>query len=98
MTHTGTTMMNVKDAVKAAIQQVSDLFELDENSNVGLEEVVYTDNPAGWNITVGFSRPWDRPQPGIVTALQALHPTRQYRVVKILENGDIHSVTMRQEK
>lgn len=90
--------MNVKDAVKAAIQQVSDLFELDENSNVGLEEVVYTDNPAGWNITVGFSRPWDRQQPGIGSALQPLQPKRQYRVVKILKNGEIESVTIRAEK
>lgn len=90
--------MNVKDAVKAAIQHVCDLFELDESSNVGLEEVVYTDNPAGWKITVGFSRPWDHQLPGIGTALQPLQPKRQYRVVKILENGDIHSVTMREEK
>jgi hypothetical protein len=72
MVHTGTITMNVKDAFKSTIQHITDLFELDETANVGLEEVVYTDNPAGWNITVEFSSSWDHPQPGIVIALQPI--------------------------
>ena len=90
--------MDVKEAVKSAIEHVSDLFELDSSSNLGLEEVVYTDHPAGWNITVGFSRPWDHQRSGIGSALQPMQPKRQYRVVKILETGEIKSVTIREEK
>lgn len=40
MTRDETTTMNVKDVVNAAIQQVTDLFELDENSCVWWEEDV----------------------------------------------------------
>lgn len=89
--------MDVKEAVRTAIEHVTDLFDLDANSNVGLEEVEYTDHPAGWNITVGFSRPWDHQRQGIGSALQPLQPKRQYRVVKILEDGEIKSVKIREQ-
>ncbi|MDF1780760.1 MAG: hypothetical protein P1U67_05645 [Alcanivoracaceae bacterium] len=79
-----------------AIEHVIELFDLDGSSNVGLEEVEYIEIPEGWNITVGFSRPWDHQLSGIGSALQPMQPKRQYRVVKILETGQIKSVKIRE--
>jgi len=88
--------MDVKEAVKSAIKHVSELFELSESSNVGLEEVEYISHPSGWNITVGFSRAWDHQRQGIGATLQPMQPKRQYRVVSILETGEIKSVKIRE--
>jgi len=88
--------VNVKEAVQSALEHVTGLFDLDSASNVGLEEVEYISQPSGWLITVGFSRPWDHQRPGIGTALQPLQPKRQYRVLKILESGEIKSVKIRE--
>ena len=46
--------MDVKQAVQIAKQYVSDLFEGEPITNVGLEEVVYQDESDTWGITVGL--------------------------------------------
>ena len=55
--------MDVKQAVQIAKQYVSELFEGEPITNVGLEEVVYEDESDTWKITIGFSRPWHRTEP-----------------------------------
>ena len=52
--------MEVKDAVRLAKEYVADLFEAEQITNVGLEEVVFDEPSDCWNVTIGFSRPWGR--------------------------------------
>lgn len=87
--------MNVKEAVKKAIEYVSDIFEPEQPQNIGLEEVVLNEDENAWEVTVGFSRPWDHPKS--VLATQSLNPTRQYKVVKIdNESGEAIAIKIRE--
>ena len=53
--------MNVKEAVGLAVNHIRDLFEHEDISNLGLEEVEFDSDMQQWVVTVGFSRPWDYP-------------------------------------
>ncbi|TYT73286.1 hypothetical protein [Desulfobotulus mexicanus] len=88
--------MDVKGAVKKAVEYVSDVFQSENLENVGLEEVFLNDVDNVWEITVGFSRPWDYPKQGIVTGLQPQNPRRQYKVVSVdADSGEIKSIKIR---
>lgn len=89
--------MNVKDAVKTAINYVIELFSQEELTNVGLEEIVFNEPENCWQVTVGFSRPWDYPPKGVFAELQPkIHPSRQYKVVQVTESGEVKAVKIRE--
>ena len=100
--------MNVKDAAKIAIAHIVELFKDEKLSNVGLEEASYNEDKKNWEVTVGFSRPWDYPnyhkldswgyrKPGLITGLQPSAPKRQYKIVHIdPKAGEVKSVTIRE--
>ena len=46
--------MDVKEAVKTAKEYLTDLYQGEEITNVGLEEVVFEDRSNSWKITIGF--------------------------------------------
>ncbi len=85
--------MEVKEAVKAALEYAAEAFSEGELSNLGLEEVVYDDSEKTWRVTVGFSRPWDYPQ-GVMGALVGRpavgRPVRRtYKVVEIRDSDGV---------
>ena len=89
--------MNVKDAVKKAIDYIAEVFESEQLENIGLEEVTLNENEGMWQVTVGFSRPWDHQKSGLIAAVQALNPTRQYKIVKIdNETEEVKAITIRE--
>ncbi len=89
--------MNVKDAVRKAIEYIADIFESENLENIGLEEVVLNEDEDMWEVTVGFSRPWDHQKGGIIASVQALNPQRRYKIVKIEnESGEVKSIKMRE--
>jgi len=91
--------MNVKDAVKMAIVYVTDIFETEHPENIGLEEVFLNEHGNVWEVTVGFSRPWDHQKGGLLATMQALNPTRQYKTVKIdNETEEVKSIKIRETK
>ncbi len=93
----GAEIMDVKGAVKIAIDYIRDLFEQDTLSNIGLEEVTFNENEKTWEVTIGFSRPWDFPQPGIMTGLQRPSPKREYKIVSVdAASGKVKSVKLRE--
>ena len=51
--------MNVQEAVRLAKDYVADVFVDEQITNVGLEEVEFNESRNRWEITIGFSRPWD---------------------------------------
>jgi hypothetical protein len=89
--------MDVKEAVRKAVVYVSDVFESENPENIGLEEVVLNESKNLWEITIGFSRPWDHPRPGIVIGFQPQPPKRQYKVVCIdNDSAEVKSIKIRE--
>ena len=84
--------MDVKEAAKTAKDYVIDVFGDEDIQHVGLEEVKFDDISKAWDITIGFSRPWDRS--GLAILPNPAH--RSYKVVRIKDSdGQITSVTHR---
>ena len=52
--------MDIKQAARAAKEYVGELFSEEEIINVGLEGVDFDDQTKDWEITIGFSRPWEQ--------------------------------------
>lgn len=80
--------MEVKEAVKKALEYVEEAFSEGGLSNLGLEEVIYDGSLKSWRVTVGFSRPWDYPQ-GAVATIAGRPVRRSYKVVDIRDSDGI---------
>ena len=76
--------MDVKAVVQRAKTYVADLFDDEEISNVGLEEVEFDDSVDRWIVTIGFSRPWDQKNTFNV-ALGVGRAGRSYKVLQIAD-------------
>ncbi len=88
--------MDVKDAVRKAKQHIQELFEEEEITHIGLEEVEPSADETCWRVTIGFSRPWDFSR-NASSAISGGHPGRSYKVVTIdEESGQVISVRDRQ--
>ncbi len=84
--------MNVKEAAKLAKDYVADLFSEEGINNVGLEEIELGDDRQFWEVTIGFSRPWDHGGLATVTLGQK-GLRRSYKVLRIDNtNGNVASV------
>jgi hypothetical protein len=80
--------LNVRDAVHVAIQHVQSLFESENLTNLGLEEVEFDHTENEWVVTVGFSRPWDYPKNALAAlSNQGGQPRRAFKIVRI-RDGD----------
>ena len=80
--------MDVKQVVDLAKNYVKDLFASEGIFDLGLEEVEFDENVQRWNVTIGFSRPWDKIFFSTFEKLAALaerttSPKRSYKVVRI---------------
>ena len=86
--------MDVKEAVQTAKKYVAELFTDETIADVGLEEVEFNNTSNSWEVTIGFSRPW---QTNILAAaLSNRHPTRSYKLVCINDDsGKVISLTDR---
>ncbi len=90
--------MDVKDAVKIAMEYIADIFESDNATNIGLEEVLFDEHKNSWDVTIGFSRPWDYKDQSPFLAFQQQNetPKRQYKIVQIdNESGKVKSIKIR---
>lgn len=84
--------MDVKEAVRTAKAYLIDLFEDEQITNVGLEEVLFDEESAVWRITIGFSRSWDLKGPLSVTMAGA-SPDRSYKMLSISDaTGKVESL------
>ena len=55
--------MDVKEAVQTAKKYVAELFTDETIADVGLEEVEFNNTSNSWEVTIGFSRPWQTRYP-----------------------------------
>lgn len=78
--------MDVKEAVTVAINHVRALFEHENISNLGLEEIEYEPSGKRWVVTVGFSRPWDYPHNALAALSGQSRPARSFKIVSINDN------------
>ena len=86
--------MDVKEAVQTAKEYLRELFDDEQISDVGLEEVEF-DVSDKWKITIGFSRYWNKNN--LPAVLSAAGTPRSYKVVCINnKNGRVESLTDRQ--
>ncbi|MCY4654428.1 MAG: hypothetical protein OXC95_14845 [Dehalococcoidia bacterium] len=84
--------MDVKQAVKTAKDYVVSLYDEEEITNVGLEEVEFNELSDEWRVTIGFSRPWDHTKSTHIPISDARRP-RSYKMVCITDtNGQIVSL------
>jgi len=91
--------MNVQDAVKKAVEHIADIYKSENPENIGLEEVILNEDTNIWEVTIGFSRPWDYPKAGLVTGFQPQNPKRQYKIVRIdNKSGEVKSIKIRELK
>jgi len=81
--------MEVREAIQTAKQTVAQLFEPEGATNIGLEELEFDEDSDTWDVTIGFSRPWDRPNIGaIAEAMGTARPAfrRTYKIVSLAKN------------
>ncbi len=87
--------MDVKEAVRTAKEYIAELYAGEEITYVGLEEVVFNEESNSWNVTIGFSRPWNN-RNAIVHFGGDLRTMRSYKVICINnDDGDVESLTDR---
>ena len=88
--------MDVKEAIAKAKIYVSELFVGEKLSNLGLEEVEFDDRAQRWEITLGFSRPWDSVS-GMAAMMQhAPVISRTYKIVRVADqDGKLISISNR---
>lgn len=88
--------MDVKEAVRIAKNYLDELFEGEGLMNIGLEEIVFREISNSWEITLGFSRPWNQKNSLVAAISEGGHPTRSYKVVSINDDdGRVKSLTDR---
>ena len=97
--------MDVKEAARTARAYIDNLFADEDVKYIGLEEVEFDHVAEVWNITIGFSRPWELPKDPSSFAsgsvLEELKPPppstqRSYKVVRVRDNdGHVISVMNR---
>ena len=88
--------MKVKEVVKYAIDHINDLFKDEKISNIGLEEVEFNSEIGNWEVTVGFSRPWDYPQGALASIAAGASAKRTYKIVTVNDmDGEVISVKNR---
>lgn len=97
--------INVKEAVRIAVEYVRELYAPEQLDDLRLEEVELSDDGKHWFITLGFAAPelkrqQRQPEPPGGSVLSLLRPQtleREYKVVKInARSGDVQSMKIRQ--
>ncbi len=90
--------MDVHDAIAIAKCYVEDIYKGEQVSNVGLEEVEYSDREGTWKLTVGFARPWNYPRTKaqeVLENLGAITTLKRFYKVITVRDRDGHVVSMK---
>ena len=87
--------MDVKQAIASAKSHARDIFDDEQFSNLGVEEVDRDGDL--WRITLGLSRPWDRMKPAFAVLASDEKPAhRSYHVFTIADkDGELISARLR---
>lgn len=87
--------MDVKQAVRKAVEYVTDIYADADIRDVDVEEIVFDDAQDAWKITIGFFRQWS---PSSIEQVLGHIESRQWknRTFKVVEinDGDGRVVSM----
>ncbi len=75
--------MDALEAIAKAKEHVATMFQVESISNIGLEEIEFIEQGGHWQVTIGFSRPWDQPL-GVAATLEG----RRGRTFKVVTMND----------
>jgi hypothetical protein len=99
-------MINVKEAVRIALDYLSQLYNTSDFKDVLLEEVELSEDEKWWNITIGFSRPVysDNPMLASIEKINKIAGTqiktpykREYKLFKVAANdGRVGAMKIRE--
>ncbi|WP_162783495.1 hypothetical protein [Devosia naphthalenivorans] len=85
--------MQIKDAISTAKNYVRDIMADEEPINIGLEEIEFNENNNEWEVTIGFSRPWNSVRNAMSTITGESAPKRAYRVFFIKDDtGEVRAM------
>ena len=84
--------MDVSLAVRTAKTYVSEVFKEEQIANLGLEEVEHDE--LTWNITIGFSRPWNLTRNALNNLVRTEVPDRSYKIV-VINDSDGRVLSMK---
>lgn len=87
--------MNAKEAIEKAKAYVREMFADEAPQDVGLEEISHDPYAHRWDVTIGFTRKWDRPSGVVAAALGVeVRPfNRTFKTVEIRdEDGEVVGV------
>lgn len=88
--------MDVPEVVRLAKGYVVQLFAEEDPMNVGLEEIEFDDKKQEWDVTIGFSRPWNISRNALSGLTGETPPAgRSYKIVRIRDK-DGQMVGLRQ--
>ena len=86
-------MIDVKNAVRTAMEYVHALYQDDKIDDVMLEEVELSTDGQFWLVTVSFVRPVAKSP---IEAMTGQHGAPAYKVLTIhAETGNVHSMKIR---
>ena len=83
--------MDVKQAVRKAVEYVTDIYADANIEHVDVEEIAFDETTDAWKITIGFFRRWD--QPTEASEVLARVESRQWknRTFKVVQINDSDS-------
>jgi hypothetical protein len=88
--------MDVKDAIAAAKHYVNEVYDGEQATNLGLEEVEHSLGASNRVITLSFSRSWNTPRTKAQEILENLGAgsslKRSYKVITIADDGTVLSM------
>jgi hypothetical protein len=92
-------MIDVKQAVSAASEYLSQLYPSAKLHDVFLEEVALSDDERHWYVTIGFARPIPSPNATLAAMDAAMGRQNYERVYKLFEidsdTGQVRSMKIR---
>ena len=93
-------MIDVKEAVRVAVQYCGQLFG-NLGNNLELEEVVLSEDEKHWFITIGYDTPGTvsnaEMMAKVLSGVRARSSERKFKVVDVdAETGKVHAVKIRQ--
>ena len=75
--------LDTKQAVKLAKDWLTEQLADEKVEDIGLEEVKFDQHFQTWEITLGFSRPWDRKGGFLATMTAGNSTPRSYKVLVV---------------
>lgn len=88
--------MDVKEAVRTAKSYIADIFEDEQITRVGLEEIEFDSAKAEWLVTIGFNRAWDANNARTSALTSQIYRNRSFKVVRIKSySGEVSAISDR---